>query len=54
MLASDLVSSLKLDSFIIEGDSHIVILSLNNPALSIDWHIDHVISDTLDSFQVSL
>jgi hypothetical protein len=34
-LASVLVSTLKLDSFILEGDSHIVILSLNNPFLSI-------------------
>jgi hypothetical protein len=43
----------KLASFILEGDSHIVILPLNNHALSIDWHIDHVISDTIASFQVS-
>jgi hypothetical protein len=48
-----LANSLKLDQFILEGDSNIVILSLNNPTLSMDWHIDHVILETLASFQVS-
>jgi hypothetical protein len=52
-LASVLVTTLKLDRFILEGVSQIVILSLNNPSLSMDWHIDHVISDSLASFQVS-
>jgi hypothetical protein len=51
-LAGVLANSLKLDRFILEGDSNIVILSLNNPTLSIDWHIDHVILETLASFQV--
>jgi hypothetical protein len=35
-LASVLVTYLQLDRFILEGDSDIVILSLNNPSLSID------------------
>ena len=51
--AGVLVNSLQLDWFILEGDFDIVILTLNNPSLSIDWHIDNVILDTLASFQVS-
>jgi hypothetical protein len=52
-LASHLAASLQLDHFIIEGDSAIVILSIQNPALRIDWHIEHVICETLSNFQVS-
>ena len=52
-LAGLLANSLQLDQFILEGDSAIVILSLNNPALSLDWHIEHVMYETLSNFQVS-
>jgi hypothetical protein len=51
-LAGVLAKTLQLDQFILEGDSTIVILSLNDPALSIDWHIKHVMYETLSSFQV--
>jgi hypothetical protein len=51
-LAGVLANSLQLDQFILEGDLAIVILSLNDPALSIDWHIEHVMYETLSSFQV--
>jgi hypothetical protein len=44
---------LQLEQFIIEGDSAIVIQSLINPAISLDWHINHVISETLSNFQTS-
>ena len=42
-LAGVLANSLQLDQFILEWDSDIVILSLKNPTLSIDYYIDHVI-----------
>ena len=51
-LAGVLTNSLQLDKFILEEDSTIVILSLNDPAFSIDWHIEHVMYATLSSFQV--
>jgi hypothetical protein len=53
LLASHLAASLQLEQFIIEGDSAIVIQSLINPAISLDWHINHVISETLSNFQTS-
>jgi hypothetical protein len=52
-LAGVLANSLQLDHFILEGDSTIVISSLNEPALSLDWHIELVIHETLSNFQVS-
>jgi hypothetical protein len=52
-LTGVLANSLHLDQFILEGDSSIVFLSLQNPSLSIDWHIENVINETLSSFQVS-
>jgi hypothetical protein len=52
-LAGVLANSLQLDQFILEGDSAIVILSLNDPTLSLDWHIEHVMYETLSNFQVS-
>jgi hypothetical protein len=51
-LVGVLANSLQLDQFILEGDSAIVILSLNDPALSINWHIEHVMYETLSNFQV--
>jgi hypothetical protein len=52
-LAGVLANSLHLDKFILEGDSALVVLALQNPALSVDWHIEHIIHETLASFQVS-
>ena len=51
-LADVLANSLQLDQFILEGDSAIVILSLNDPTLSLYWHIEHVMYETLSNFQV--
>ena len=52
-LAGVLAYSLHLDKFILEGDSALVVLALQNPALSVAWHIEQIIHDTLASFQVS-
>jgi hypothetical protein len=38
-LAISLAYSLKLDWFILEGDSAVVIQALNNPFLDVDWRI---------------
>ena len=47
LLAPSLAFSLQLKHFVIKGDSQTVISALNFPALSQDWHIDHLIVDTL-------
>jgi hypothetical protein len=52
-LASVLTSSLQLDKFILEGESSIVVLALQNPALRLDCHFEHIINETLSSFPVS-
>jgi hypothetical protein len=52
-LAGVLAYSLHLDKFILEGDYALVVLVLQNPALSVAWHIEQIIHDTLASFQVS-
>jgi hypothetical protein len=52
-LAGILATSLKLDMFILEGDSSIVVSALQNPSLIMDWHIEHVINDTISSFSAS-
>jgi hypothetical protein len=52
-LAKALATSIKLDKFIIERDSSIVVSALQNPAHVLDWHIENVIIDTLSSFSVS-
>jgi hypothetical protein len=52
-LASDLASFMKLDQVIIEGDSSVVISSLQNPSCVLDWHIDLIIKDTISSFPAS-
>ncbi|XP_059432574.1 uncharacterized protein LOC132165893 [Corylus avellana] len=48
-LAVSLASSLRLDRFILEGDSEVVILALRHLDSSPDWSISSVISDILDS-----
>ena len=52
-LAGALAISLHLHKFILEGDSALVVLALQILALSVDWHIENIIHDTLASFQVS-
>jgi hypothetical protein len=52
-LASDLTSSLKLDKVILEGDSSVVISSLQNLSCVLDWHIDLIIQDIISSFPAS-
>jgi hypothetical protein len=46
-LAVTLASSLKLKSFILEGDSALVIMALQQPLIVQDWSIADIISDTL-------
>lgn len=45
-----LALSLQLDRFIIEGDSQIVILALQQPSIIQDWRITDIIHQTLDLF----
>jgi hypothetical protein len=49
-LAVSLASSLHLDRFVIEGDSQIVILALQQPNIVQDWRITDIIQQTLDMF----
>jgi ribonuclease HI len=50
LLAVSLASSLHLDRFVIEGDSQIVILALQQPNIVQDWRITDIIQQTLDMF----
>jgi hypothetical protein len=52
-LADSLAVSLHLDNFILQGDSSIVILALQNPSNVLDRQIEHVICDTLSLFPTS-
>jgi hypothetical protein len=52
-LAGALAKSLHLEKFILEGDSALVVIALQNPVLSMDWHIDKLIHEALASIQVS-
>jgi hypothetical protein len=47
---SSLASSLHLDRFVIEGDSHIVIIALQQPTIVQDWRITDIIQQTLYMF----
>jgi hypothetical protein len=53
-LAISLARSLNLEKFIIESDSQVVILSLQNSQNSLDWRISSIIYDITDSFRVSI
>ncbi|XP_059451120.1 lysM domain receptor-like kinase 10 [Corylus avellana] len=53
LLAASLAASMHLDNFILEGDSSIVISSLQHPSIVLDWHIDHVITDTISLIPAS-
>jgi hypothetical protein len=48
-LAISFVSSLLLNYFILEGDSSVVIQSLNHPHSDIDWRISPILMDFLSS-----
>jgi ribonuclease HI len=48
-LALSVAKSLNMDHFIIEGDSEVVVNSLNNPNLIRDWRISSLILDSLES-----
>jgi hypothetical protein len=47
LLAASLASQMQLSQFVIEGDSQTVISALLFPAITHDWHIEHLITDTL-------
>jgi hypothetical protein len=44
-----LAASLNLNRFILEGDSQVVILTLQCPTIVQDWRITDIITSTLDS-----
>jgi hypothetical protein len=44
---NEFACSLQLKFFSLEGDSKIVIAALTTPSITIDWHIDTVIANTL-------
>jgi hypothetical protein len=46
-LATSLAAVLKLTNFSLEGDSKIVIDALKIPSITVDWHIEFVIANTL-------
>jgi hypothetical protein len=48
LLAAQLVISLNISSFILEGDSLTVSLALQNPSITQDWHISSLISHIHD------
>jgi len=48
-LAVSLAASLHLNRFILEGDSQVVILTLQCPTIVQDWRITGIITSTLDS-----
>jgi hypothetical protein len=52
-LAASLVASLHLKNFSLEGDSAVVISALNNPSISLDWHIESIIANALSMIPAS-
>jgi hypothetical protein len=52
-LAASLASSLNLSKFSLECDSLVVIDALNNPLISLDWHIEFIIASTLSLLPAS-
>jgi hypothetical protein len=49
-LAGLLASSMKLNKFILEGVSNVIMSALKSPTLIRDAHIEHVIQETITSF----
>jgi hypothetical protein len=52
-LAASLAASLQLQNFSLEGDSAVVVSALNNPSITLDWHIESVIANALSLIPVS-
>jgi hypothetical protein len=46
-LVVSLATSLQLKIFCLEGDSLVVISALNNPSITLDWHIESLIAKAL-------
>jgi hypothetical protein len=46
-LAASLVASLHLKNFFLEGDSSIMVTALQTPSITVDWHIESIIANTL-------
>ena len=46
-LATSLAASLQLKFFSFVGDSKIIIAALTSPFITLDWHIEFVIANTL-------
>jgi hypothetical protein len=53
-LAVSLATSINLENFIIEGDSQVVIMSLQHPQNMLDWRISPIVSDIIDSLPASI
>jgi hypothetical protein len=52
-LVASLAASLHMKNFSLEGDSTLVISALNNPTITLDWHIESVIANTLSMLPAS-
>jgi hypothetical protein len=52
-LAGLLASSMKLNKFILEGVSNVIMSVLKSPTLIRDAHIEHVVQETITSFPPS-
>jgi hypothetical protein len=52
-LTLSLAATLQLKNFTLESDSQIVIFALNFHAITFDWHIKHVIANSLSMFLAS-
>jgi hypothetical protein len=46
-LVASLATSLQLKSFSLGGDSKIIIAALTSPSITLDWHIDSIIANTI-------
>ena len=46
-LAASLAASLQLKFFSLEGGSSVVVAALQTPSITVDWHIESIIANTL-------
>jgi hypothetical protein len=53
LLATSLVASMKLKNFIIEGDSMVVMATLQAPSTVLNWHIERAIADFISIIPTS-